>query len=342
MNGDGGADGEASSDVYRLYKNNNGTLEEAATFNDYRQISVKGGARFADLDNDGDADIILTGWSGTEGRQVTMIFECGDAANFTYTRHAWSDSDQVPGVSESDVEVADFNNDHKIDIVVSGFSGQFNRRIAGVIFNDMAGVNTLPGAPSNLSHDDIEGGGVMFSWDAGTDTETPAAALTYSLYLKDKTNDKWLINPEANLADGKRLVTGMGNRDNSLAWPIYELADADYEWSVQAVDGSYEGSPFPTPLEFTILDGVIDDGSHVLSVTNQDKIAKVYSNHGELNIEFENVVDNANIKVYTVDGREIINTTAASSYFSSKLMDGLYIVNLTNEGRTQSTKVIVF
>ncbi|MBA7515729.1 hypothetical protein ES705_07772 [subsurface metagenome] len=91
LNGDGGADGEESSDVYRLYKNNNGTLEEAATFNDFRQISVGGGARFADFDNDGDADIILTGWSVTEDRQVTMVFECADAANFGYTRHVLSD-----------------------------------------------------------------------------------------------------------------------------------------------------------------------------------------------------------------------------------------------------------
>lgn len=342
LNGDGGADGESSSDIYRLYKNNNGVLEEGAVFNDYRQISVGGGAQFADFDNDGDADIVLTGWSVTEARQATVIFECADAANFAYTRHAWSDSDQVPGVSESDVIVADFNNDHKIDIVVSGFAGQFGRRVGGVIFNDMADANTVPGAPSNLAHDNIEGGGVIFAWDAGTDAQTPAAALTYSLYLKDKTNDKWLINPEANMATGWRKVTGLGNVDNSLQWPIYELADGDYEWSVQSVDGAYEGSAFPTSLEFTILNGIIDEGSHVLSDTHIENIANIFVNNGDLNIVFMKDVNNAKIKVYTIDGREVINVNASSSNYNSNLKSGLYLVNLTNEGRTQTSKVVVY
>jgi len=341
LNGDGGADSEASFDIYRLYKNNGGVLEDAATFNDYRQISVGGGARFADLDNDGDADIILTGWSVTEHRQATIIFECTDAANFTYVRHAWSDSDQVPGVSESDVEVGDFNNDHKIDIVISGFSGNFERRIAGVIFNDMATANTIPGVPANLLHDDIAGGGVMFSWDAGTDTETPAAALTYSLYLKDVTNSKWLINPEANLADGKRKVSGMGNRDNSMEWPIYDLPDGDYEWSVQAVDGAYEGSAFPTPLEFTILAGVIDNTGIASEIYNES-IAKVYADHGDLNVQFIHGVENATITVYSVDGRQVINANVSSGNFVRKMNKGMYLVNITSKGRIQTAKLVVF
>lgn len=342
LNGDGGTDGEDSNDIYRLYKNNNGTLEEAATFSEYRQISVGGGARFADFDNDGDADIILTGWSNptTEGRQVTMVFECTDAATFTYARHSWSDSDQVPGVSESDIEVADFNQDHKIDIVVSGFSGNFGRRIAGVIFNDNETANTLPGAPSNLSHDDIEGGGIMFSWDAGSDTETPTGGLTYSLYLKDVTNSKWLINPEADLNSGIRKVTGLGNVDNSLAWPIYELPDGDYEWSVQTVDGVYEGSTFPTPLQFTIAEGVILGIDN--SIIRQANIANLSSFDGELHVEFKDEIDQAVIQVFSLDGRELHRSSAESSTYTLPLNEGLYIINIHNQGRTQTTKVVVF
>ena len=73
LNGDGGADGEASSDIYRLYKNNGGVLEAKATFNDYRQISVGDGARMVDWNNDGKLDIILTGWSNTKGRNQQLI-----------------------------------------------------------------------------------------------------------------------------------------------------------------------------------------------------------------------------------------------------------------------------
>jgi len=76
LNGDGGTDGEGSSDIYRLYKNNGGSLVAKATFNDYRQISAGDGARMVDWDNDGDLDIFLTGWSVTKSRQVTMLFNC--------------------------------------------------------------------------------------------------------------------------------------------------------------------------------------------------------------------------------------------------------------------------
>lgn len=339
LNGDGGADGEASSDIYRLYKNNNGTLEEATTFSEYRQISVGGGARFADFDNDGDADIVLTGWSNSEGRQVTIIEECTDAANFTYVRHSWSDSDQVPGVSESDIEVADFNDDHKIDIVISGFSGQFGRRIAGVIFNDMATANTLPGPPSNLMIEDIEGGGVMCSWDAGTDGETPAGGLTYSLYLKSIDNDKWMINPEADLATGKRKVTGLGNVDNSLSWPIYELPDGDYEWSVQAIDGAYEGSTFPTPESFTITGGVLDKTG--IALKESDAFANVFSGIGTLNVRMHDDLVNAELNVYSIDGRRVMTHQVRTSEFTTELNNGVYIVTINHNGRTQTDKVVV-
>ncbi len=338
LNGDGGADGESSSNIYRLYKNNNGTLEEATTFSEYRQISVDGGARFADLDNDGDADIILTGWSDSESRQVTIIEECVDAANFVYTRHSWSDSDEVPGVSESDIEVADFNNDHKIDIVLSGYSGNFGRRVAGVIFNDMTTANTVPGAPSNLVVNNIAGGGFMFNWDAGTDTETPVKALTYSLYLKSTTTGKWLMNPEADLGTGKRKVTGLGNVDNSLSWPLYELPDGDYEWSVQSVDGVYEGSTFPTPQVFTIVDGVINTSG--ISTVEAD-YAKVFASDGTLYIRFTDISNNNEFSIYSPDGRLIDKNVAKSGEYSVALHNGLYIVTINGKNGLQTEKVLV-
>ena len=58
LNGDGGANGETSSDMYRLYKNNKGVLEVKATFNDFHQISIGDGARMVDWDNDGKLDLV--------------------------------------------------------------------------------------------------------------------------------------------------------------------------------------------------------------------------------------------------------------------------------------------
>ena len=337
LNGDGGADGETSNLIYRLYKNNKGTLEEAAIFSQYRQISVGGAARFADIDNDGDADIIITGWSKSEDKQVTNVYECIDPANFKYERHAWSD--KIPGVSESDMEVADFNNDHKIDIVFSGFTGMYKRRVAMVAFNDLAVANTLPGAPSNLSIKDIVGGGVKFSWDPGTDKETPLKALTYSLYLQSKTNKKWLINPEADLSTGKRKVTGLGNVDNSLFWPIYELPDGDYEWSVQAIDGAYEGSPFPQPVSFSILKGVLDMGNSVKAGKEID--LKVFCTDGSVIVQFNEPLVNTRLAIYAIDGRMVLDTPVNTSEFTTQLNNGIYLIKISNYGKVFTSKLAV-
>ena len=100
LNGDGGADGEVSSDNYRLYKNNHGILEPKTTFNDYRQLSVGDGARMVDWDNDGKLDVILTGWSASKAREATELFTCTNSANFTFTESPLSNTD-FPGVSEA-------------------------------------------------------------------------------------------------------------------------------------------------------------------------------------------------------------------------------------------------
>ncbi|MBA7515730.1 hypothetical protein ES705_07773 [subsurface metagenome] len=212
--------------------------------------------------------------------------------------------------------------------------------MAGVLFSAMPVANTLPGAPSNLANDDIEGGGVMFSWDVGTDTETPAAALTYSLYLRDTDNDKWLINPAAEVTgdnNGRRKVTGMGNVDNSLSWPIYELPDGNYEWSVQAIDGVYAGSPFPTPIAFTI-----DEGGNSISQNSMDLGIKVFVNQNELNVLFDTYTVSANINIFTIDGRIISSDSMNSIRYTKQLDTGIYLVQVVNGVDIQTTKIVVY
>jgi hypothetical protein len=139
LNGDGGADGEGSSDIFRLYRNSGGSLEAKATFNDYRQISVGDGARMVDWDNDGDLDIILTGWSGTKGRQATMLFVCTNPATFTYTEHEMSNT-AFPGVSESSIETADLNKDGKIDLLIQAIMAIRLRRLENSIVTFVATI----------------------------------------------------------------------------------------------------------------------------------------------------------------------------------------------------------
>ena len=342
FNGDGGADGEGSSDIYRLYKNNAGSLEPKATFNDYRQISVGDGARLVDWDNDGDLDIILTGWSGTKGRQVTMFFECTSAANFTYVENALSNTD-FPGVSESSIETADLNNDGKIDLLITGYNGnqatqvgKFDRNICGYYLNQSAVANTKPTAPTTLNHQITLSGSetmVAFTWGAATDAQTAQKSLTYNLALKNTTTGKWFYNPMAMMGgdtDGWRQVSAHGNVFLNKKWEIYNLPDGNYEWSVQAIDANFTGGPFAAKKTFTI--GTVGIDKTISGV-------EVIAYNGKLSIKnrSNSVLD---VKVYTVSG-SLVKQVRNAKEMNVELKKGVYLVRVTNGGKTYVQKVVL-
>ena len=342
FNGDGGADGEGSSDIYRLYKNNGGSLESKATFNDYRQISVGDGARLVDWDNDGDLDIILTGWSNTLGRQATMLFECTSAANFTYVENALSNTD-FPGVSESSIETADLNNDGKIDLLITGYNGnqatqvgKFDRNICGYYLNQTATANTKPTAPTGISESIVPSGDetlVTFTWNAATDAQTPQKSLTYNLALKNTTTGKWFYNPMAMMGgdtDGWRQVSTHGNVFLNKKWEIYNLPDGNYEWTVQAIDANFTGGPFAATKTFTI--GTVGIDKTISGV-------EVIAYNGKLSIKnrSNSVLD---VKVYTVTG-SLVKQVRNAKEMNMELQKGVYLVRITNGGKTYVQKVVL-
>ncbi|MBN1598485.1 MAG: T9SS type A sorting domain-containing protein [Bacteroidales bacterium] len=255
LNGDGhAATGEESSDIYRLYRNNEGTLTEFATFETYRQISVGDGSRIIDWDNDGDLDIILTGWSVNLERQATNIFL--NTGTGTFNPHPTALND-IPGVSESSIEVADVDGDNKIDLLITGYCGDqgapntYNRNVNLIYMNNSETANTAPSAPTNLNVTVEESTGkVDFSWDAGSDEETPTASLNYNFYVMDNLG-VYLISPNANISTGKSYVDAKGNAGLNTSWYLY-LPEGTYTWGVQTIDGGRMESGFAEGDEFNV------------------------------------------------------------------------------------------
>jgi hypothetical protein len=250
INGDGGANGENSSDIYRLYRNVGGVFTEATTFSTYRQISTADGSRFADWDNDGDLDIIVTGYSETATTQRTAIF-----LNTAGVFAANPTNNLLPGVSESSIEVADLDNDSDLDLLISGYSGnnyvagQYNRKIAISITNPAVLVNLAPTAPGGLNASGNQAS-LTLSWTAATDLTTPQGALSYNLFLVDQAG-KWFYYPLADTISGKSKLQRLGNVNLNLGWVIKGLPAGTYRWGVQAVDNSFMGSAF-AKSNFTI------------------------------------------------------------------------------------------
>lgn len=245
--------------IVTVYLNDQqGSFIRQQQFAEYMFDNVTQPVRFCDWDNDGNSDLIVTGWNMTQGNiSRTDVFLGDGQGNFTKAETA------LPGVSEGAVELADFGNSGRNDILIhgncnsgyNGFSG--DRRIAVLCRNTNGKANTAPAAPTNLTAEVGPQGTVTLSWDAGNDAETNTKTLSYNYYLRDLTTGLYMTFPNADIATGYRRVSGMGNAWLNTSWSLHGLPEGTYAWSVQTIDAAYAGSPFATEQTFTITDGAV-------------------------------------------------------------------------------------
>ncbi len=264
LNGDGFlGSGEDNDFVYRLYSNNAGTFTAITTFTKYRQNSTGDGGRFADWDNDGDLDVIVTGYNDSAQRQATDIY-LNNGGVFT----PYSGNEQTPGVSESSIEVADVDQDSDLDLLVTGFSGNefnatgtaFNSNVSLIIQNPATLTNVAPNTPTNLNVTGNQAS-LTFSWTAATDATTPQNALSYNMFLVNDQG-KTFIYSLSDTATGELMVQRLGNVQLNKGWIIKNLTEGNYSWGVQAIDNSFMGSTF-AKSSFTIN----ADGTLPVSIT---------------------------------------------------------------------------
>lgn len=123
INGNAGGNWEISgnSRVVALYKNNRGTLElqTAPVGGQANFRAVSGGSvHCADINNDGFADIVISGYSDEEGvKSVTDLYINNGAGNFT----KWEDSQTTfIGHNQGETCCIDINNDGWPDIIEIG------------------------------------------------------------------------------------------------------------------------------------------------------------------------------------------------------------------------------
>jgi hypothetical protein len=345
LNGDGWVNTTENSDgVVRLYKNNQGTLMPKATFSFFRQLNVGQGNKLVDWDNDGKLDVICGGWSDTKQRQATSLYLCTNAANFTYGDESDLSNTLFPGLSEDCYEVADLNNDGKVDLLMMGYNGNqatnpggFNKNICGWIPNPSATATTKPSAPTGLNAT-VTGTGanmsVTMNWEAPT-SEASKMGTTYNISVKNVTDGKWYYNPMAFVGgnlDGKRKITGLGNVCTNKSWTLYGLPAGTYEWTVQAINGAYFGGSFAAVKNFTVI-------STGIATVNQYK-PSVLVNAGKLLISTDSNNLPTQVSIYTMNGITVSKETFTTSYQKS-LQRGIYLVEVKSNEGVYNTKVIV-
>jgi hypothetical protein len=137
--------------------------------------------------------------------------------------------------------VADFNGDGRLDVVL----GQ--SAIGGYLLyvNDSAelSVNGRPLPPLGLETQ-IVGNSATLRWGPGSDVETPAALLTYSVRVGRTEGGNEVFS-------GATPV-GPGNVRSSLTKELADLPDGEYYWSVQSVDSGLTKSEWSSEQLFRV------------------------------------------------------------------------------------------
>ncbi len=230
------------------------TLDAPALLTGVSYSSVAWG----DYNNDGKLDILLTGCAGSFcGSQVAQVYAGDGQGGFTLDTAA-----NLTAVVQSSVAWGDYNNDGKLDILLTGCNGGSfcnNGPVAKVYRNDSdSPTNVPPSAPNGLGHSVVSTNTVLLFWQPASDDHTPAAGLSYNLRVGSSPGGSDVVGPMANTTvmtepNGYRRVVALGNSDERLTALVSGLTPGQtYYWSVQAIDNSWLGGPFAAEASFVI------------------------------------------------------------------------------------------
>jgi len=221
---------------------------------------------WADFDADGRLDFLLTGTTSTNGSSTGAI--CQLWRN-TGTGFELVTNSGLPAVSSSSIAWADFDNDGRLDLLLTGMTPA-GPAILQVWKNLSPAANTSPIPPSGLTVVQSNGS-LVFSWGSGSDAETPQNVLTYNLRVGTTSGGESKVASMSSGATGFRRVPQPGNRNRTHSWTsslTNFVLGQSYYWSVQSVDSSFSGSPWAPEKSFRLLQWSAPTIVAPVSVTN--------------------------------------------------------------------------
>ena len=238
------------NDVMKIFKNiGDGEFQEVVSM----LINIQSEPLFEwiDYDNDGDLDLILSGYY-VDGIPNTMWYKTYYKTNMIKNLGNDNFEDHKTMFFDYDFRYpqfsfVDYDNDKDLDLIIT--KKQLSSERETVVYENLSTIsNTKPTSPSNLSVQ-VTTNSVTLAWDPATDYETPSEGLTYNLYIENvNTNEKY-YSTMASYPDGKRLIAANGTIQTTFH--SLNLPDGIYLWSVQSIDGVYEGSEFSKPMMFS-------------------------------------------------------------------------------------------
>lgn len=225
--------------INKLFKNLNDST--AQLIMDFPVLLQQAKATFADVNSDGNLDVIYSGLATGNIPQ---------SAIFVQQNGTWVESQFLGSQWYHYGAVGDLNADQKPDLITTGYS-QYNNGTSGVTrlrLSTTSNVNSAPSAPTNLSAS-FDGENVIFTWDAATDAE--GGPLTYTIRIGTSSGGIQIVSPHS-FADGKRKIAAAGNASYRKSFILTgRNLNETFFWSVQAIDAGNLGGVFASEQTFT-------------------------------------------------------------------------------------------
>jgi FG-GAP repeat. len=228
--------------VSKIYKNNgNGSFTEQTGI--YLKEVTNSSVAWGDFNNDGLLDLLISGTYGTTN--FSAIYKNNGDETFTQQLGtSWS------MVSSGSSSWADYNNDGKLDVLLTGWTGS---KAISKIFKNYAtnNINTTPTAPLNLQQT-INLCNVSLKWDQASDYPNDQNGLSYNIRVGTSPKGNDIVSPMALNTNGFRLKPTLGIINNKQGYILKNLPNGTYYWSVQAIDNTFAGGAWSSESSFII------------------------------------------------------------------------------------------
>ena len=238
-----------------IYSNNGAGSFVAKTVSGVTKMDQSSVA-WGDFNNDGLLDFAATGMTSTGA--VVKVYRNDGGTLFRDSGAA------LPGLPNATLAWGDFDNDGRLDLLVTGYSG--SNYVARLYHNNSLDANTPPSGPTALSTT-VNNNSATLTWSPSTDANQ-TGGLTYNLRVGTTPGGSDALNPMADGATGFRRVPRLGNAGLRQSWTLTNLLVGTYYWAVQAVDHSYAGSAFSTNGTFTITAALLPPVAITKGTTN--------------------------------------------------------------------------
>ena len=266
---------------FKIYRNNgdNSFTDIDFEFTGFQTCD----ASWGDYDNDGYLDILVSGCNNSYCSN-TYYFEAKiykNNGNDTFT----AISSSLTGVRYCSLAWGDYNNDGKLDILLTGSR---STSVSKIYRNDGMISNTIPSIPLNLNSDFFENK-ITLKWNKASDNETSQDGLSYNVSIGTYPDTIDICSPMADISNGFRRIATMGNSQLDTSYLLNSnnlIVCQEYYYKVQAIDNSFAGSPFSVSSTFFVPLTV--DAGDDLSITcgSAANISAISNYNGSGNLSY--------------------------------------------------------